>query len=144
MGGGADALQKAGADQHTLTRGDSAQQRRHGEGHDAREEDAPSPDEVAEPSGEEQQAAEGDEERVDDPGQVGLAEVEVALDRRQRDVHDRDVEDDHQLCEAHDDEGNPAPAVRAGGADWERGKIHAGSQPVEMLIRCVKWRPPPK
>ena len=37
---------------------------------EAGEEHAPAPDEVAEAAGQEQQAAEGDEERVDDPGEV--------------------------------------------------------------------------
>ena len=63
------------------------------------------------PAGQEQQAAEGDEERVDDPGQVALAEVEVLLDRGQRDVHDRDVEHDHQLRQADDGERGPAAAI---------------------------------
>ena len=46
---------------------------------EAREEDALAAGEIAEPPGEQEQAAEGDEERVDDPGEVRLAEVEVAL-----------------------------------------------------------------
>ena len=82
LGGGADALEEAGADQRALRRGDAAQERRDREGDEAGEEHALAPDEVAEPAGQEQQAAEGDEEGVDDPGQVGLAEVEVVLDRR--------------------------------------------------------------
>ena len=89
-----------------------------GEDDEAGEEHALAPDEVAEPAGQQQQAAEGDEEGVDDPGQVRLAEVEVVLDRGQRDVHDRDVEHDHQLRQADDDQRGPAAAV-VGGA--ERG-----------------------
>ena len=38
------------------------------------------PDQVPEAAGQEQEAAEGDEVGVHDPGQVGLAEVQVALD----------------------------------------------------------------
>ena len=53
------------------------------------EEDPPLADEVAEPPGEQQQAAERDQVRVDDPGEVALREAEVVLDRGQRDVHDR-------------------------------------------------------
>src|SRR3954466_6715607 len=41
-------------------------------------------------------AAEGDEVGVDHPGEARLREAEVGLDRGQRDVHDRLVEDDHQ------------------------------------------------
>src|SRR3712207_9043426 len=45
---------------------------------------------------------------VDDPLQVGGREGQVALDRRQRDVRDRRVEDDHELREADEDEDDPA------------------------------------
>ena len=110
LGGGADALQQAGADQRALARGEAAQQRREREDDEAGEEDPPAPEEVAEAPGQEQQAAEGDEEGVDDPGEVRLAEAQIVLDRRQRDVHDRDVEDDHQLREADDDQRRPATA----------------------------------
>src|SRR4029077_20726731 len=37
----------------------------------------------------------------------------VALDRRERDVHDRDVEDDHELRGDDYSEGEPSPAVLA-------------------------------
>ena len=39
-------------------------------------------DEVAQPASHEQEAPEGDEVGVDDPGQTGLAEGEAALDGR--------------------------------------------------------------
>ena len=65
---------------------------------------------IAEPAGQQQEAAERDEEGVDDPGQVALGEVEVALNRRQRDVHDRGVEHDHELAR-HD--SRQAPAILA-------------------------------
>ena len=66
---------------------------------------------LTEAAGQQQQAAERHEEAVDDPGQVRLAEMQVLLDRRQGDVHDRDVEHDHQLGEADDDQRRPAAAV---------------------------------
>jgi hypothetical protein len=66
--------------------------------------------EVAEPPGEPQQPAECDQVGVHDPGQVGLGEAEVALDRGQRNVHNRHVEDDHQRTCAQHDERNPARA----------------------------------
>ena len=40
-----------------------------------------------------------------------LGEPEVDLDRRQRDVHDRDVEDDHELDCAQERESQPLPPV---------------------------------
>ena len=102
---------KRAPDQRFLSGSDSAQQRCDRERDEAGEEHALSPDEVADAPGEEQQAAEGDEERVDDPGEVALAEMKVLLDRGQRDVHDRDVEHDHQLRQADDGERGPAAAI---------------------------------
>ena len=61
--------------------------------------------------GEQQQAAEGDQVGVDDPGEVALGEAEAVLDRGQGDVDDRRVEDDHQHPRAEDVEGEPAAAV---------------------------------
>ena len=66
-------------------------------------------DQVAEAAGQQQQAAERDQVGVHDPGQARLGEAEVVLDRRQRHVHDRPVEDDHQHPGAEHVEGEPAP-----------------------------------
>jgi hypothetical protein len=72
-------------------------------------------DQVAEPAGQEQEAAERDQVGVDDPAQVRLCEVQVALDRRQRDVDHRAVERVHEHGEAHDAQRDPAAArVRDG------------------------------
>ena len=90
-------------------------ERRGGGEHDhAGEEHALAAEQIAEPAGEQQEAGECDEEGVDDPGEVSLAEVQVALDGGQRDVHDRRVEHDHQLGEADDREREPAAAVPDG------------------------------
>ena len=143
LGGRADALEEARADQRLLRRGDAAQQRRDRERDEAGEEHALAPEQVAEAAGQEQQAAEGDEERVDDPGQVRLAEAEVVLDRRQRDVHDRDVEHDHQLREADDDQRGPAAAI--GGRGWERVRCELQVSPLVGAVGSeLNWRPPPK
>ena len=64
-----------------------------------------------------ERAGERDQIGVDHPGQRGLREVQVALDGRQRHVHDRLVEDVHQHREADDDQRDPAPAV-----------VHEGSE----------------
>ena len=74
----ADALDEAGRDQHLLALGEAAQQRGDGEDAEPGEEDAAARDEVAEPAGQQQQPAEGDQVRVDDPGEAGLREAEVA------------------------------------------------------------------
>ena len=64
-------------------------------------------EQVAQPPAEQQEAAEGEQVRVHDPGERRLREAEVVPDRRQRDVHDRAVQDDHQIAEAEDVEGEP-------------------------------------
>ena len=110
-GGGqraADALHEAGADEQLLVRGQAAGQRGRGEEREAGEEDAPTTDQVTEAAGEQQQAAERDQVAVDHPGEGRLREAEVLLDRRQRDVHDRRVEDDHHEAGAEDEQRGPA------------------------------------
>ena len=99
------------ADQHRLAGGQPAQHRGGREQHEARQEHALAPDQVADAPGQQQQPAERDQVAVDHPGQVALGEVQVVLDRRQRDVHDRRVEDHHQLAEAEHGERDPAAAL---------------------------------
>ena len=55
------------------------------------------PEEVTEPAPEQQEAAERQQVRVDDPRERGVGEAEVFLDRGQRDPDDRHVEHDHQV-----------------------------------------------
>src|ERR1700756_3253968 len=56
----------------------------------------PTAEATAEPAEEQQQAAERQRVRRHDPLPVHVAEAQVSLGRRQRDVHDRGVKDDHQ------------------------------------------------
>ena len=84
---------------------------------DAEQEQAPVAEEVAEPAAEEHEAAEGQHVGVDHPGERRLREAEVLADRRQRDVHDRRVEHDHQVAQAEDEECEP---VLAGVGDGHR------------------------
>ena len=84
---------------------------------EAGEEHALAPDQVAGAPAEQQEAAEEQRVGVDDPLQVRLGQPEVGLDRRQRDVHDRRVEDDHELREADEDEDEP-------GVDAVRARVH--------------------
>ena len=106
----ADALHGARADEHLLRGGEAARRRREREERDAEQEEPPVPEQVAEPSAEQQEAAEGDQVRVHDPRERLLGEAEILADRRQRDADDRHVEDDHQVAEAEDQEGQPACA----------------------------------
>ena len=63
---------------------------------------------VAEPAAEQQEAAEGEHVGVDHPDQRGLGELQVRADRRQRHVHDRGVEHDHQHAQAQHHQCQPA------------------------------------
>jgi hypothetical protein len=111
-------------------------QRRDCEHSEAGEEHALSAGEVAEAAGEEQQAPKADEEGVHHPGEVPLAEVQIALDRGQGDVHDRDVEHDHQLRQAYDEERGPAAADGCGSRRrCERCVLHMCPKLVEGRIR---------
>ena len=82
------------------------------ERHDAAQEDPLVAEQVAEPAGQQQEAAERQQVGVDDPGQRRLGEAEVGLDRRQRDVHDARVEHDHQVAQAQHVERQPAALGR--------------------------------
>ena len=79
------------------------------------------------PAAEQQQAAERQRVGGDDPLAVVVGEAEVGLRRRQRDVHDRRVEHDHQLGEAEHGE-DPA----SGAFEW---------WVVLCLVFLMSWRP---
>ena len=78
---------------------------------EADDEDAPAAEQVRRAAAEQQEAAEHERVRVDDPLQAALGEAEVALDRRQRDVHDRGVEHDHELRDREHRERLPAARI---------------------------------
>ena len=56
---------------------------------------------VTDASAEEKQGAEGQRVASDDPLEVSRSEVQLALDRRERDVDDTEVELEHKLCGNH-------------------------------------------
>src|SRR3712207_6883551 len=56
----------------------------------------------SEPPREQQEPAERERVGVDHPRERRLREAEILADRRQGDVHDRDVEDDQQVAQAED------------------------------------------
>jgi hypothetical protein len=69
-------------------------------------------EEVGGTAAEEQESAEDERVRADHPLQVLLRESEVGLNRRQGDVHDRDVEHDHELDDAEKRQRPPLPFRR--------------------------------
>ena len=54
-----------------------------------------------------EEAAEDERVGAEHPLQVVLREPEILLDRRERDVHDRDVEDHHELDDAQQRQRKP-------------------------------------
>ena len=95
--------------------GEAAEERGDAEQDQAGHEHAPPAEQVGEAAAEQQEAAEGQRVGVDDPGQVVLGEVEGAADRRQRDVHDRGVEDDDELGRGQQGEREPLASL---GVRW--------------------------
>ena len=77
------------------------------------EQRAPAPVAVAERAGQQQQPGEHERVRVDDPLQLADVRVEVAHERRQRDVDDRVVDDDREQAHAQHAEREPAAACAA-------------------------------
>src|SRR5947208_1588054 len=103
----AEALKCSCGDEHPLARGEAVEERRSREDDEADQEDPLAAEQVAGAAAEQEKAAEDERVGVDDPLQVALGQVEVLLDRRKCDVHDRRVEDDHELREADQDEDDP-------------------------------------
>jgi hypothetical protein len=103
----AEALRRARRDQRLGGGSKAARERRRGEGAEAGEEHAPATEQVGHAAGEQQQAA--GEEHVDrhDPLQVLVGEAQLVPDRGKRDVHDGDVQDDHELRGAEQRQRGP-------------------------------------
>jgi hypothetical protein len=89
--------------------GQAADQRGAGEHHQPCDEHQAAAEQVGHPAAQEQEATVGEDVAVDHPLQALLAEAEIVLDRRQRDVQDRGVEDVHELDEAEQDQDRHAP-----------------------------------
>ncbi len=147
----AEPLNRASADEEPLRRREPARERRGGEERDPDDEELAVPVEVAEPPAEEQEAPEREQVGVDDPRERALGESEVLADRRQRDVHDRRVEDDHQVSRAEDEEGKPARAAVEGHSEsfltlGKRAMVREPSYSAPSLISTISasdrpWRP---
>src|SRR6266540_987760 len=108
----AQGLGAAGADQQRFAVGESAEQRGAGEDDQPGDQDEAATEQVGHPAAEQQEAAVGEDVTVDDPLQALLAEAEVVLDRRQRDVQDRGVQDVHELDEAEQEQDRDAAPRR--------------------------------
>ena len=110
--GAGESLQGARRDEHPRRGGEPAEERDEGEERQSGHEHLAPPEQVAHATTEQQESAERQRVGADDPLEVLRREVEILLDRRERDVHDRHVEDDHQVGDAED--GECLPAARIG------------------------------
>ncbi len=106
--GAPQALKRAKRDQRALRPGEAAQQRGRAEQREPHHEQAPAPEQVCQPPSEQQHPAEEDRVGRDDPLDRRVRESQVGLDRRQRHVDDRDVQDHHEL--GGDDQRQGAPS----------------------------------
>jgi hypothetical protein len=103
----AQALQGARTDQHELVLRQGAHQAGTGEEQQTEHEDASAPEQVCGAAAQEQEAAEGQGVGIDHPLQARCGEAEVALHRGEGDVHDGQVEDDHELAHTHEGQDHP-------------------------------------
>ena len=110
-GGRAETLERPGGDQRLVAPGEAAEKRADRKDDEPAHEDDSASEDVRESATEQHEAAEDERVGADDPLQVVLREAEVDLDRGQRDVYDRDVEDDHELDGANKRQCVPFRAV---------------------------------
>ncbi len=111
--GAADALHGAGQVEHQGRGREPADQRGQREDDEADGEDLPPPVDVARHSGRQQEGGQRQRIGVHHPLQVREARVQRRLDVRERHVHDRDVEQEHEGRRADGDQGPPF-AVESG------------------------------
>jgi hypothetical protein len=88
-------------------RGRPAKRRGEGKEADAGDEDALAPEPIPEVPGVQDRRCEQEGVRVDHPLEVGERRVEVTLDARERDIDDRDVQQEHEDGHTHDEKGPP-------------------------------------
>ena len=92
------------------TAGEAAEERGGGEQRRPGDEDPPAAEPVGELAAEQEEAAEGQRVAGDDPRQVlGALDVQRPCDVGQGDVHDADVEHDHELAHAEDEQREALP-----------------------------------
>ena len=103
------SLDAAHHDQESVGRRQRAGERRGGEEREADHHHAPTPEQVRSSAAEQQESSEREPVRGDNPLQVRLAEVQLATDRRQSHVHDRQVDDRHEVRDR--EHGERAPAM---------------------------------
>jgi hypothetical protein len=134
--GGTEALQSAHRDQEAVACGQPGAQRCSREDSQAEHEDPSPPEQIGGATPEQQEAAEGQPVGGHDPLQVRLGEVQVASDGRQSDVHDREIDDRHEVRNSQ--HGERAPAVNLGSLCIHHYLLHISGDAGESIRRA--WR----
>ncbi len=114
----ADALYRARTDQEAGTRGEPAGEGGEREDRKPKDEDAPAAEQIGELAAGDQERSERERVGDHDPLERCERDVKVLLHRRQRDVHHRVVEHDHEEAERDRRERDPL-AVLFGQNDTE-------------------------
>ena len=127
--------------EHLAVRRDAARQRGEPEQEQRRHEHPALAEVVGGAPAEHQEARERDRVRVDDPLQFGRGEAEARLDRGQRDVDDAQVEDDHELRHAADDQqprasAEPDPLWSSTGGVFAMPGVAVASTLMTAEARC--------
>ena len=102
--GGARPLREPGADKHARVRCQPGGQGRHAEQREPKPEQPPVPGEVADPPAEQQQGTKRKRVPRNDPLQVRGGHGELALDRGERHVDDREVKLEGELRRRHQEQ----------------------------------------
>ena len=119
-----EALDGARCDQQAARGGQCAGERGEREQRRAADEHASAAEQIRGASPQHQKPGKCQRVGVDDPLQPGGREMQPATDRRQRDVDDRDVEDHHELGEAHEDQQHPGAIAGASANATLDGGVH--------------------
>ena len=137
---GGGALGDARRDEHPGASGKASEGGRRRKSDDRYDEDRPAAEEIAAAPAEKQQRSERQRVAVDDPGDVAEVEPQGPVDRRQSDVHDRHVQDDHELNGRQQDQRArqrrrpPSSAAGRDGGGW------CGLGGHLALLRGLGWR----
>src|SRR6185312_11597459 len=99
-------LEGTGGQEQGAARGESSGQGAQREQRDPGQEGATPAEQVTRAGPQQEEAAEGEDVRIEHPRQRRVREVQAALDVGERDIDDGGVEDDHQLGGQNDGQYN--------------------------------------
>ena len=104
-------LREAKRHEHRRGAGEPARERADGEAQGADHEQTTTAEAVAHPPADDQSDREGERVAAGDPLQSRLGGMQMTADRGQSDVHDRPVEEIHDLCGEDDEQDQPAAGM---------------------------------